>query len=536
MISRRQLLRSAAVFGLFSGASALLAACQTSAPPSAAAPTTAPATQPTSPAAAKPAGATTTAPAQATAASAASGAVTILQTADIESWDPNVLRSMAGVNVAIQVQDTLVDRTLMPQLATSWKNLDDLTWQFDLRPGAKFHNGDPVDADAVKFSLDRILADDNKAASRALFQPVMDRVEVASPTSVKIITKTPFSALPDLLVDAFIIPPKAVGQADFAKVGYGSGAYRFKEWVPSERVVLEANPDYWGPKPALQQITFRTVAEPSVRLVELQSGNADVIYGVPPANVADLDSPGLAKLQHRGTGASRVVFKVDTPQFSDTRVRQALNYAVDKQGILTGVMRNVGYVMNGPLIADMFGYNDSLQPYPYDPAKAEQLLKDAGVQSLEATWVWTNGRYLFDKAIGEAVLDQLSKVGVRVNVNFLEFGTWIQQFNKMGEGYFVQAEDTYPHRLFTGLSSRIKSFSWYGYTNSHVDDLIEQGAAAFDEAKRRDIYRELDQITRDEAAWLYLFNAQDTFGLRDKVKGFNPTNAGYFYAKDLSLG
>jgi peptide/nickel transport system substrate-binding protein len=525
-----------------------LAACQAPAAPTTATSTVAsaseatPVAQPTTVAAPKPTAAgaapaapATAAPAQAAAAPAASGAITILQTADIESWDPNVLRSMAGVNVAIQVQETLLDRSLQPQLATSWKNLDDLTWQFELRPGAKFHNGDPVDGDAVKFSLDRILADDNKAASRALFQPVMDHVDVASPTSVKIVTKTPFSALPDLLVDAFIIPPKAVGQADFAKVGYGSGPYRFKEWLPSERVVLEANPEYWGPKPSVQQIIFRTVAEPSVRMVELQSGNAQIIYGVPPDNVADLDSAGLAKLQHRGTGASRVVFKVDTPQFSDVRVRQALNYAVDKQGILAGVMRNVGYVMNGPMIADMFGYNDSLQPYPYDPDKAEQLLKEAGVQSLDASWVWTNGRYLFDRAIGEAMVDQLSKVSAKINANFLEFGTWIQQFNKMGEGYFVQAEDTYPHRLFTGLSSRIKSFSWYGYTNSQVDDLIEQGAATFDDTKRRDIYRELDQITRDEAAWLYLFNSQDTFGLRDNVNGFSPTNAGYFYAKDLSL-
>jgi peptide/nickel transport system substrate-binding protein len=179
---------------------------------------------------------------------------------------------------------------------------------------------------------------------------------------------------------------------------------------------------------------------------------------------------------------------ITKPRFSDIRVRQALNYAVDKQGILTGVLRGAGYLLNGPIVADMFGYDESLQPYPYDP-----------------------------------------------NANFVEFGTWIQQFNKVGEGYLVQGEDTYPHRVFTTLSSRIKAFAWYGYTNSHVDDLIEQGAATFDDAKRRDIYRELDQIVRDEAAWLYLFNSQDTFGLRDKLKEFNPNAAGYFYARDLTL-
>ena len=535
--TRRDLLRrSVSAVGLAGGA-ALLAACQAPAPASPPAATAAPPAPTQAPAGAtaaapKPTAATSAAP---TTSAAATGAVTVLQTADIESWDPNVLRSMAGVNIAMQVQDTLVDRYLKPQLATSWKSLDNLTWQFDLRPSVKFHNGEALDAEAVKFSLDRILDADNKSASRGLFQPVLDRVEVVSPTSVKLITKVPFSALPDLLVDAFIVPPKAVGQADFARSGVGSGAYRLKEWVPSERVVLEANPDYWGPKPTINQVIFRTVAEPSVRMVELQSGNADVIYSVPPDSALDLDAPGLAKLQHRGTGSMRIVFKADAPQFSDVRVRQALNYAVDKEGILSGVLRGAGYLLNGPLVADLFGYNDTLKPYPYDPAKAEQLLKEAGVQSLEATWVMTNGRYLRDRAIGEAVVDQLSKVGVKITANFVEFGTWIQQFNKVGEGYLVQGEDTYPHRVFTSLSSRIKPVTWYGYTNSHVDDLIDQGAATFDDAKRRDIYREASQITRDEAAWLYLFNSQDTFGTRANVKGFNPNAAGYFYARDLSL-
>src|SRR5262249_14409736 len=148
--------------------------------------------QPTSPPAAAQAAAPTPAPTAApAAATSASGAITILQTADIESWDPNALRSMAGVNIALQVQDTLVDRNLKPQLASSWQSVDNLPWQFDLSPGAKFHNGDAVDADAVKFSLDRILADDNKAASRALFQPVLDHVDVVSPTSVKLVTKSP---------------------------------------------------------------------------------------------------------------------------------------------------------------------------------------------------------------------------------------------------------------------------------------------------------------------------------------------------------
>ena len=145
----------------------------------------------------------------------------MLQTADIESWDPNVLRSMAGVNLAMQAQETLVDRSLKPLLAASWTNVDANTWQFELRPNVKFHNGEPLDAEAVKFSFDRILDDGNKAASRGLFQPVLDHVEVVSPTSVKLVTKAPFSALPDLLVDAFIVPPKASAAADFGKTGVG---------------------------------------------------------------------------------------------------------------------------------------------------------------------------------------------------------------------------------------------------------------------------------------------------------------------------
>ncbi len=486
----------------------------------------------------KPAAVAATKPAEAAkpAAGAAAGKITILQPVDVESFDPNVLRSAIGLNVGQQIQEGLIDRSLKPLLAKSWKNVDDKTWEFELQPNVKFHNGEPLDAPAVKFSIERVLDENNKAPGRGILTPVIDKVEAVSPSLVRITTKTPFALLLDVLLDVWVVPPVAVKQADYGTKGFGTGPYKIKEWVRGERVTLEANADYWGPKPKINEVVFRPVSEPSVRLVELRSGNADLTTTVPTEMVPDLDAANLGKLQRRSIQAMRVVFKCDTPPFNDVRVRQAVNYAVDKEGILKGVLRGAGYTMNGPVSADMFGYNETLKPYEFDPDKAKGLLKEAGITNLEIQFQMPSGRFLRDKAIGEAIVEQLSKVGIKLNANFMEFGTWIQQFNKAGHGYMVLGQDAYPHRLFTSLSSKIKPVTWYGYANPKVDEMIDQAVTLFDESKRRDIYRELHKITRDEAAWLFLYNTQDNYGFKQTVKGFNPGGDGYFYAKDMSIG
>ena len=549
-LSRRAFLRISAG-GI--GVASLLAACSqppaaapTQAPkPAAPAPTQAPAAaakpteapKPADKPAAKPTEAAKPAPTTAPATTAASGRITIIQPVDTESFEPNILRSGVGVNISQQVQEGLVDRARKPLLAKSWQNLDDRTWQFELQPNVKFHNGEAFDAAVVKYSIERVLDESNKAVSRGLFLPVVDRVEVVSPTQVKVVTKQPFSALLDILVDAWMVPPVAGAQPDYGKTGIGTGPYKLKEWTPSEKVMLEANPDYWGPQPKIKEVLFRPVGEPSVRMVELRSGGADLITVVPPEMVRDLEGGGLAKLQRRSVQMMRVQFKCDSPPFDDARVRQAVNYAIDKEGILRGILLGAGYVVNGPLGPDMFGYNDALKPYEYDPERAKALLKEAGAENVDVQFQMPSGRFLKDRAIGEAMVDQLGKVGIKLNANFMEFGTWIQQFNKAGHGYLVLGQDSYPHRLFaTSMSSTVKAATWYGYSNPRVDELIDQAVATFDDARRRDMYRELHQITRDEAPWVYLFNSQDNYGFKDTVKGFDPSADAYFYVKDMSIG
>src|SRR5262249_40485260 len=160
-------------------------------------------------------------------------------------------------------------------------------------------------------------------------------------------------------------------------------------------------------------------------------------------------------------------------------------------GILKGILRGAGYLLPGPWGPDMFGYNEAVKPYEYDPDKAKALLKDAGAANLEVQFQMPNGRFFGDKAIGEAMGDQLGKVGVKLNANFMDFGTWIQQFNKAGHGYLVLGQDAFPNRLLTSLSSKLKPATWYGYSNPKVDEMIEQAAGTVDDNKRRDIYKTL---------------------------------------------
>src|SRR5262249_14761534 len=187
--------------------------------------------------------ATKAAGAAARAGAAPGGRVVIIQTVDAESMDPNVLRSAVGLNIGQQLQEGLTDRALKPLLARSWKNVDDRTWEFELQSGVKFHNGEPFDAAAARYSFERVLDESNKAPGRGILAPVIDKVEAVNPTTVRVSTRVPFALLLDVLLDVWMVPPQGSKQPEFANKGWGTGPYRVKEWVRNERVVLEANPD-----------------------------------------------------------------------------------------------------------------------------------------------------------------------------------------------------------------------------------------------------------------------------------------------------
>src|SRR6266851_5690548 len=353
-MNRREFVRLGGLLGLSMGGS-VLAACAPSAPalPTAApalAPTTAPAVKPTTPPVAAPtappAPKPTAAPAQAAAPTAQpaaaaptpTGTLTIAQGVDAESLDPYVTTSGASKSMLWTIYDRLVfhdlDLALKPGLATSWKALDDSTWELKLRPGITFHNGEPFDANSVKFSFARYVDPSIKNGYATLLKPVT-AVQVIDPMTVHVKTSEPFAELIETL-SAYVemLPPKAAADPNaVASKPIGTGPYKFVSWTPNDRFVVQAAGPHWNVSPHMQQVVFRPIPDSTARINELKSGGVDIITNVPPLEIGTLQGAAGISLA-RATNAGSIILIpsfMNTDVFKKKEVRQALQYAIDKR-------------------------------------------------------------------------------------------------------------------------------------------------------------------------------------------------------------
>jgi peptide/nickel transport system substrate-binding protein len=342
--------------------------------------------------------------------------------------------------------------------------------------------------------------------------------------------------LMDIIIDAYMLPPGAADTPEFSAKGIGTGPYRVESWTPGEAMELVRNPDYWGDAPYFDKVSYRPVPEAAVRSTELRSGGADIITQVPIEEIAGLEEPGLEVLRIPSLQSMRIHLNAGEAPFDDVRVRQAINYAIDRGTILETLLEGAGSLMGSPTPPGMFGYNPDVEPYPYDPEKARELLAEAGYEDgVDIRLQFTDGRYVRDRAIAEAITAQLAEVGINLDANLSEFSQWLEVFNSDGNGFMVQSQEDNVMTLFApNFASSSESFKRYGYSNPEVDALIEEGLVTLDEGEREAIYQQLNQLLHDDAPWVYMWNAEDIYGIAESVSGFEPNGVGYFYAKDLS--
>jgi peptide/nickel transport system substrate-binding protein len=403
--------------------------------------------------------------------------------------------------------------TYQPLLATSWKTLNDTTWQFSLRQGVKFTNGEPFDANAVKFSFDRAMNPSTNNRSAANLKAI-DHVEVVDANTVNFITKGPYPVLLYYLSEdgfsSVILPPKYAqeqGADGLSRAPIGTGPYTFVNWKKDESVTLQANPDYWAGAPPIKTLVWRAIPEDASRLAELRSGGADLVDNVVPEQIDALNA-GSTRVE---TVPSDFVMFVamDTTRpgpLQDKRVRQALNYAVDVDSIVANILGGLAKRVSVSLPTDAFGYPSDLQPYAYDPEMAKKLLNDAGVgNGFKVPFISRNGRYLKDKEVVEAIGGYLSQVGVETDIQLVTGSVWSQisdKHERLGLSYpgwsGPDAELVFDPILHSGgLQSYVD--------NKQIDSLIEQGANTLDETRRKSTYAELARLLKDEAVHLPLF-------------------------------
>ncbi len=459
------------------------------------------------------------------AAGAAKDTITIAQGADAYSMDPAKHSVYPTANILFQIYDPLVIRDekgdFKPGLALSWSNPNPTTWQFKLRQGVTFHNGEPFDAEAVKFTFERALDPSFNAPYRSRIS-MIQKIDVVDRYTVNIVTAAPYPTMLHNLCEAafpaLIVPPKYTkekGNDTLARQPVGTGPYKFVEWVKDDHVTLEANPAYWGGAPKVKRVIFRPIPETRTRIAELKSGGVDIADNIPPEEVKSL-SGGKTRV---AVVASDFIYFIamDTSRggpLADKRVRQALNYAVDVDAIQKNIMGGMGERIALALARNAFGYDESVKPYPYDPARAKQLLAEAGYKSgFTVPFLSRQGRYLKDKEIVEAVAGYLAQVGVTAEVKFVEPGVYAQISEKHGrEGLCfpgwsgLDADLVWYPILFTG---QYQSY----FSNKQLDQYLTAGRTTMDRAKRIEAYTQAARIIKEEAPHIPLFQPPLLYGV-----------------------
>jgi peptide/nickel transport system substrate-binding protein len=470
----------------------------------------------------------------AAAARAAEDSLVVIQNEELASLDPTFSVHTPSRNVYGLIFDALVHRSrdlaLEPRALEKWERVDATTWRFHVRRGIKFHNGETLDAQAVKFTFD-IITDKERSPAAALFRPIKS-VQVVDPYTLTLTTDGPFTFLMDRIADVvFVVPPKYYaekGRNGFVVQPVGSGPYRFKSWTKGDAVVVTASPDYWGKKPRFKEVAFKPVLEPSTRVAAILSGRADVVSDIPTSQAQLLQNRPAVKLAvSTMPDVIHIGLRPTHPALKDRRVRQALNLAVNKQLIVQRLLAGYAEPVGQPVPPVVFGSNPAVKPYPYDPERARALLKEAGFENgFEATLEIGEGRIESAKSVAEAVVGDLRAVRVNVSIKQFEFGTLRERVG----AYVLKKEVPGGHPDMYLMYNRAPSldaeditatflpsggfWNFSGYANPEVDRLVKESIQAGRREERERLFHAIARVTHDDPPWIYLYSPQQIFGVR----------------------
>lgn len=478
--------------------------------------------------------------------------------AELQTLDPGQAVTISDFRILVNVYDSLLhykDGSLdvEPGLAESWTvSPDGKLITFNLRKGVKFHDGTDFNAESVKFDFDRVLDPKHPYHNTGPFPFVfilgpIERTEVLGPYTVAIHYKEPYApgltAIAGGIGALACVSPAAVKKygKDFSRHGGGTGPFELIEWVAGQRFVLKANKAYWRGAPKLDGLVFRPIVDDNARVSEMLSGGTDLTIEVPPDNIATFtSSKSSIYYQQPGPHLWYLILNSKTKPFDDKRVRQAANYAINKGAMVNDLLKGDATVASGLTPpAFKWAYDAALKPYPYDPARAKQLLAEAGyANGVDVTfYVTESGSGMLSPVLmGTAIQADLEAVGIHAKIETYEWNTFLAKLlPKMPQGvgmaemsFMTQDPDMHP---FLALRTGAPVNSG-GYSNPKVDALIDAGRTEQDETKRAAIYKQLQEVVYDDAPWVFVANWKQNAVSGANVKGFelHPSFTTRFYS------
>ena len=460
-------------------------------------------------------------------AAAAGNVLRVSQSADTITMDPQKQGDMTSMNVLINIFDTLTTRSpqneLAPGLATSWRVVDERTWRFRLRRGVRFHNGEPCDAAAVKFSIERLI--DPKTRSPIVELRYVTAARVVDRYTVDVITSEHDPILPAKvsLFGGVVLPPRylaRVGAAEFARRPVGTGPFRFVSWQRDRHVVLAANRGYWRGRPRVDRLVFSPMPNAASSLAALQSGELDIVAGLTPDAALQLQGyAGVRIAKFPGIRTYYVSLDTEYGPLRHRAVRQALNHALDVPLLISAVLSGDARQVPTMIPRESFGYDPDVTPYRHDPALARRLLAQAGFpHGFDIELSASNE----DPDVPQAIGGLLDKVGVRTKVNLMDPGTFSARLvsnnrHALGPMYYTGSTgwtmDGESHIQSNVRHDRRQS-RWHDRTADRLVDSEEQSVRP---ATRRRALGDLQRLLKTEAPFLFLYQTDNVFAMNERV-------------------
>jgi peptide/nickel transport system substrate-binding protein len=454
--------------------------------------------------------------------------ITVGHSETIRSMDPYRHTSITDWAAHYSLYDPLIymntEGAFVPCLATSWEIPDPTTYVFHLRKGVTFHNGKPFTARDVKYSIDRLYAKETAAPQILWWPKNKPEVTVVDDYTAKLTLDKPFAPLLASIWLLAILPEGAADDKAFFENPIGTGPFKFVKYVHGSIYIVEAYDRFWGGRPKVDRVVWRQILEPAARVAALLAGDTDLIpMGVPPEDLDRLRKNPKIVVQETGTTGTRfLVLNNAVKPFSDVRVRQAIWHAIDLEGIVDAIMLGTVGMAKAPMSEKTFGYPDKPPgPYPYDPEKARQLLKEAGYPNGFKTeyLVYSGNIYPKDDEVALAIQGMLGEVGIEVEILTKEIAAAIAQvyddnFQIAKQGCMAATADfDLCAALHYGEKARCN------YTNPELIDLLAQGAQQVDPADRRAVYAKASEILKRDAPNVWLFDEKYTIGHSARIKG-----------------
>lgn len=473
------------------------------------------------------------------APAAAEGRLTISSPQDPGSWDPIDTFLVNWASVATNVFEGLTyrgpDMKLVPGLAEAWEELDDgKRIRFTLRQGVTFQNGEPFNADAVKFTFDRLLGEEGGKGPQQSNYTSISEVQVIDDKTVDFILKEPDPVLLTKLAGygAMIVPPKyytEVGDAEFNMKPIGTGPFKMTAYEPKIGVTLEAFPEYWGGAPKLSEVAYRFIAEPATAVAELQSGGVDLVIpptipiGMIPTIEAD---DNLDIVSTAGPTVTALRFNTRDGITKDPNVRKALIMAVDRDTIVNSILGGQAQTIASFQGKDSFGYDPDLKPLPYDPVAAQKLLADAGVQPGATVEINTRGNDASFNEVAQAVAAYLSTVGIVATIKPYETNVLLNDIIPQGKtgamfqqgwgGWTFDYDNTAYAMYHTGQK-------WNPYdSDPELDKLLEAQRPMTDRVQREKLLQDIAVYAADRALEMPLYNLNAIYAVNKRVENFTP--------------